>query len=53
MTPFPTVTHEQSGGRTGQVGPGVPYPPAEWLRALNREVVVDWQLVPPEKEGKA
>jgi hypothetical protein len=53
MSPFPTATQEKIGGRSGQVGPALPYPPVELLRGLGREVVVDWQLVPSDMEGKA
>lgn len=52
MSPVPTVAQEQIGRRTGQVGPVSPYPPAELLQWLSREVVVDWQLVPPDMERK-
>jgi hypothetical protein len=52
MTPVPTVAQAQDGGRTGQDGSGLPWATLELLRGLEREVVVDWQLVPSDMERR-
>ncbi len=48
MSPVPTATPEQSGSRTITL---VPYPAADLLLSLAKEIVVDWQM-PSDAEQK-
>ena len=48
MSPVPTATQAR---RVAQTVPQVPYPPADLVLRLGKEIVVDWQL-PSDMERK-
>ena len=48
MSPLPTATREQSGGRPVAVQP---FPTADLVRILSAEIVVDWQMSDEERKG--